>query len=193
MPEHRDYDYNEEARNYDATRGGDARATAAANAVHELLSAGSPILDIGGGTGIVANFLLKLGHEVTVVDSSAEMIRMCEARGTVPAVHADATSLPFPSSSIDNVIMIWLLHIVEDPAPFIAEMARVLKPGGRFVTTVDKLQSSKPGHTRARTDAPELISRLCQEAGLAEQAPSSFVGHGQKDEPLYQLAVFDRI
>jgi septum formation protein len=193
MSEHRDYDYNEEARNYDASRGGDARAIAAADAVHVLLPAGSPILDIGGGTGIVAGFLVKLGHEVTVVDSSPEMVRMCEARGTVSSVLADATKLPFPSGTVENAIMIWLLHIVDDPAPFITEVARVLKPGGRFITTVDKLQSNNPNHTRARTDAPELVSRLCREAGLSAGLTSSFIGHGQSDDPVYQLSVFDRL
>jgi septum formation protein len=193
MPERRDYDYNEEARNYDATRGGDARASAAADAIHALLPTGSHILDIGGGTGIVASFLVKLGHEVTVVDSSTEMVRMCEARGTVPAILADAKTLPMPSGTVDNAIMIWFLHIIDDPAPFIAEVARVLRPGGRFITTVDKLRSNNPNHDRARTDAPELVSRLCREAGMAERSPSSFVGLGQRDDPVYQLSVFDRL
>ncbi|MFF5084431.1 class I SAM-dependent methyltransferase [Actinoplanes sp. NPDC000266] len=193
MNQRRDHDYNEEARTYDSTRGGDARAIAAADALHALLPAGAPVLDIGGGTGIVAGFLIKLGHPTTVVDSSPEMIRMCESRGTVPTVLSDATTLPFETGSVDNAIMIWLLHIIDDPAPFITEVARVLKPGGRFITTVDKLNSNNPDHDRARTDAPELIARLCREAGLAEGPRSSFVGHGQRNDPLYQLAVFDRL
>lgn len=193
MAQHRDHDYDEEARNYDATRGGDERAIAAAEALHELLPPGASVLDIGGGTGIVAHFLSALGHEATVADPSQEMIRMCSARGTIPTVLADGTDLPFESGTIDNAIMIWLLHIVDDATPFIKEVSRVLRPGGRFITTVDKLRSNKPEHDRVRTDAPELIVRLGQENGLREIARSTFVGRGQKNDPVYQLAVFERV
>jgi ubiquinone/menaquinone biosynthesis C-methylase UbiE len=189
----RGHDYDEESHTYDATRGGDARAIAAADALHELLPTGASVLDIGGGTGIVANFLIERGHPTTVVDSSPGMIRVCEARGTVPAVLADAATLPFDAATVDNATMIWLLHLVDDPAPLIAEVARVLRPGGRFITTVDKLNSNHPGHDRTRTDAPELISHLCRAAGFTEGPRSRFIGHGQADDPVYRLAAFDRL
>jgi hypothetical protein len=59
--------------------------------------------------------------------------------------------------------------------------------------TVDKLRSNNPNHDSARTDAPELVSELCREVGMAERSPSSFVGLGQRGDPVYQLSVFDRL
>ena len=63
-------DYDAEAATYDETRGGTARAQAAASAVAALLAPGR-VLDVGGGTGLVSLGLARRGVDVVVLDRSA--------------------------------------------------------------------------------------------------------------------------
>jgi len=68
-------DYNVEAANYDATRGGTARAEAAAAAVAKLVPLPGLLLDVGGGTGLIGERLRLRGHRVAVADLSEGMLR----------------------------------------------------------------------------------------------------------------------
>ncbi|MDY0816634.1 class I SAM-dependent methyltransferase [Kitasatospora purpeofusca] len=132
-------DYDGEALAYDTTRGGEPRAQAAADALEQLLPQGrATVLDIACGTGIVTRRLLRPGRTVLGVDRSPGMLVPAGRRIPGGAVCGDATRLPFASGSVDAVVMVWLLHLLPDPDAVLAEALRVLRPGGRLVTTVDK-------------------------------------------------------
>jgi 2-polyprenyl-3-methyl-5-hydroxy-6-metoxy-1,4-benzoquinol methylase len=66
-------DYAVEADRYDATRGGEERAEAAAAAITELVPHPGTLLDVAGGTGIVSNRMAARGHQVAVSDLIIEM------------------------------------------------------------------------------------------------------------------------
>ena len=72
--------YDEEAERYDATRGGDERAQAAAAAVAELVPGPGIALDVAGGTGSVSAALARLGWSVLVTDASVGMLRVAQRR-----------------------------------------------------------------------------------------------------------------
>jgi SAM-dependent methyltransferase len=141
-------DYDQEAAQYDATRGGDARADAAAAAIIKLLPIGLPqrgpqrIVDVACGTGIVTVRLAGPGRTVLGVDRSPGMAAMAAQRRRLPGRIAvgDATRLPLASGAADVVTMIWLLHLLgnADSEQVITEAARVLSPGGLLITTVNK-------------------------------------------------------
>ncbi|WOX16329.1 class I SAM-dependent methyltransferase [Streptomyces sp. N50] len=132
-------DYDDEARNYDASRGGEPRALAAADAVELLLPQGPcSILDIACGTGIVTGRLLGSERVVVGVDRSPGMLSLAGQRVPGGVVCGDATRLPFASGGVDAVVIVWLLHLLPDPASVLAEAARVLRPNGTLITTVDK-------------------------------------------------------
>ncbi len=101
--------------------------------------AGRTALDVGAGTGFVTEALLAAGLEVCAVDESPEMLERLRAklagRGRLTVLPGGAGRLPLPSASVDFVFANMLLHHAGDPAAAIAEMARVLKPGGRVVLT----------------------------------------------------------
>jgi len=101
----------------------------------ELLAAksGERILDVGCGTGHLAAKIATNGAQVTGVDQSPEMIR--EARAAYPALRfevMDARQLEF-NEQFDAVFSNATLHWIKEPERAVASIARVLRPGGRFV------------------------------------------------------------
>jgi ubiquinone/menaquinone biosynthesis C-methylase UbiE len=105
---------------------------------HELLSGlEGEVLEIGAGTG------LNLPHyeratRIVAVEPDASMAsrlrkRASEKHGAVEIVSGSAESLPFPDASFDTVVVTFVLCSVQDPAAALAEIRRVLVPGGRLV------------------------------------------------------------
>jgi 2-polyprenyl-6-hydroxyphenyl methylase / 3-demethylubiquinone-9 3-methyltransferase len=93
------------------------------------------VLDLACGAGFLSNYLAERGHRVTGLDQSAESLAVAaerDAAGTVSYRVGDAIALPFPDASFDVVCAMDLLEHVEDPDRVIAEIGRVLRPGGLF-------------------------------------------------------------
>src|SRR5450759_679508 len=96
----------------------------------------------------------------------------------------DAARLAVADACLDTVTMVWLLHLVPNAEPMIAEAARVLRPGGHLVTTVDKAAANGEV-TDNPSDARDVVTGLAAEHGLVPAGETSFVGVGQRDEPVY--------
>jgi demethylmenaquinone methyltransferase/2-methoxy-6-polyprenyl-1,4-benzoquinol methylase len=103
---------------------------------------GGSVLDVATGTGLVAELLTRAGHPVTGLDQSAEMLAVARNRfdGSVQLVEAPAEALPFADSSFDHLTFTYLLRYVDEPGPVLAELARVVRPGG----TVAMLEFAVP-------------------------------------------------
>jgi SAM-dependent methyltransferase len=191
-------EYDVEAAHYDATRGGAPRAAAAAQAVRRLVPVHGQVLDIAGGTGIVSQqVVLGSSAAVTVLDLSHGMLRKAAERLPGRQVQGDATALPIASGSVDLVTAIWLLHLIDDAAPVVAEAARVLGAGGAFVTTVDK--NAAHGHRDPATGPVDGLARLTELAsghGLTLTGTTTFEGLGQQRPdgamPVFTVAAFAR-
>ncbi|MCB5168951.1 class I SAM-dependent methyltransferase [Streptomyces bambusae] len=189
-------DYDAEAEAYDRTRGGEPRAEAAAAAVHALLPATArTLLDLACGTGIVTARLGRPGLRVLGADPSYGMLRRAGARG-VPVVLADGTRLPFAGGSLDAVSAVWLLHLLREPGllgAVVAEVARVLRPGGVFLATVDKDAAHDVGSDIDAVLAPHLtgdpadawadVVRAGVVCGLVPVGETGFHGSGQGCSP----------
>lgn len=93
---------------------------------------GESILDLGCGDGQLTRRIAVTGARVLGVDASAEMISAAQARG-IQAELAGAESLPFGIETFDAVFSNAALHWVRDQDAMMAQVHRVLKPGGRFV------------------------------------------------------------
>jgi 2-polyprenyl-6-hydroxyphenyl methylase / 3-demethylubiquinone-9 3-methyltransferase len=90
------------------------------------------ILDMGCGGGFLANYLAAQGHIVTGIDLTAENLAVARAHGTATYELADACALPYPNASFDVVCAMDLIEHVPDPDKLVAEVGRVLRPGGLF-------------------------------------------------------------
>ncbi len=102
--------------------------------------AGQRVLDVATGTGLVAAELARHGCHVTGLDQSEEMLAGARARvASNPSLRAlvsftsgEAEALPFPDASFDALTFTYLLRYVDEPSATLAELARVVKPGGRI-------------------------------------------------------------
>lgn len=198
-------DYDTEADRYDRTRGGRPRARAAAAAVHELIRENlimetpvtdALVVDCAGGTAIVTAELAGLGHRVLVIDRSPGMLQHAVTRLPHRALCADATAAPIVDGGCAAVLTVWLLHLLDDVTEVVAEAARLLVPGGLYLTTVDKEAAAgrpRPAH-RSPADAPDRVDAVCADHGLVRVAETTFVGHGQADpgatDPVYRLVAY---
>ncbi|MGH3066351.1 MAG: class I SAM-dependent methyltransferase [Gaiellaceae bacterium] len=107
------------------------------------LPPGGHVLDVATGTGLVAAELLRRGYSVTGLDQSPEMLAGARRRfgDRVELVESSAESLPFADGVFDHLTFTYLLRYVDDPAATLAELARVVRPGG----TVASLEFGVPG------------------------------------------------
>lgn len=191
-------DYDAEAKGYDDSRGGQPRADAAAAAILGWLPSSRPltILDVAGGTGSVAAALSSATRRVVVADLSTGMLREASRRLPGRQVRATAFALPFRDAAVDVVTCIWLLHLLgsqAEAAIVIGEAARVLRPGGRFVTTVDKQAAQGSKDDSNATDERASVESTCHGHGLRFVGEATFEGHrpGQPgSEPVYPLLAF---
>jgi ubiquinone/menaquinone biosynthesis C-methylase UbiE len=102
--------------------------------------AGRRVLDAGCGSGPLFAALRDRGAIVTGFDKSTGMLELARRRlgdGTDLYVADLGSPLPFPDGAFDDVIASLVLHYLEDWTAPLAELRRVLKPGGRLIVAVD--------------------------------------------------------
>jgi SAM-dependent methyltransferase len=104
------------------------------------------VADLGCGTGALAAALAPFVGRVVGVDQSAAMLKSARSRtadcANVELRQGRLEALPLEDASCDAALLILALSYVPEPAPVLAEMARVLKPGGRAVV-VDLLRHDR--------------------------------------------------
>ena len=112
--------------------GGDARGAIFAAA----LGTGRRVLDLGCRTGALASYYAA-GNDLVGVDVDREALARAAERLGIETVWADVeTGLPFGDASFDAVVAGELLEHLADPAAAVAQVRRVLRPGGVFVGSV---------------------------------------------------------
>ena len=95
------------------------------------------VLEVGGGQGTFAERLQReLGCAVLGVDLSARMVELQRSRGLTAQV-ADVHELPFADGEFDAAVANYMLYHVGDLDRALAQLARVLRPGGRLVATTN--------------------------------------------------------
>jgi ArsR family transcriptional regulator len=110
-------------------------------AVHSAIESGSVVVDVGTGTGFVASGLAPLAHTVVGVDSSPAMLAVADSNvaalglGNVVLTDGAVEALPLADESVDAAVSNMVLHHAPDPAAMLAEMARVVRPGGVVAIT----------------------------------------------------------
>ncbi len=101
------------------------------------------VIEVGGGPGeLAARIATDLACEVVMLDISPRMVELARHRG-VDALVGDVQSLPFADETFDCAVAAWMLFHVPDIDAGLAELARVLRPGGRLVATTNSTDHLK--------------------------------------------------
>jgi len=117
----------------------DAEGEDASEVAFRAIAAGRPrrVLEVGPGPGeLSARMMGELAAEVVALDVSERMVELARERG-VDARLGDVQSLAFEDGAFDTVVAAWMLYHVPDLDCGLAEIARVLVPGGRLVAVTN--------------------------------------------------------
>jgi S-adenosylmethionine-dependent methyltransferase len=146
-----------------------ARTAAVWAALDPLVGAGTPlrVLDVGGGSGMFAVPLARLGHDVTVVDPSADALatlrRRAETAGVgalVRGIQGDGDqlheSVPTGGDGFDLALCHYVLEVVDDPATTLREVSGAVRAGGQ----VSVATANRAGAVLARAVAGHPVEAL---------------------------------
>jgi ubiquinone/menaquinone biosynthesis C-methylase UbiE/DNA-binding transcriptional ArsR family regulator len=144
------------------------------------------VLDIGTGTGRMAELFAGAAERVVALDKNLEMLRVARAKlqhlptARIELVQGDFAELPLPDASFDTVLLHQVLHFAPDPAPALAEAARVLRSGGR-IAIVDFAahdhEELRTRHQHARLGFTDRqMADLLRAAGFAVSTPLALEG-----------------
>lgn len=140
----------------------------------ELPAAGR-VLDVGGGTGRVAQALRGLADEVVVVDESAAMLQQACLKG-LPAARGQAESLPFADGAFARILVVDAFHHLQDQQRAAAELLRVLVPSGRLVIEEPNVErasvrllalAEKLALMRSHFHSPSAVQQIFEAAGAS--------------------------
>ncbi len=101
-------------------------------------SAGKRVLDVGCGNGYVLAHYARNGGKVHGIDLTETALRLSRRRFELAGLEGafrltDGEAVPYPDGHFDIVCAMGVLHHIEEPRPMVAEIYRVLKPGGRII------------------------------------------------------------
>ncbi|MDO8690710.1 MAG: methyltransferase domain-containing protein [Dehalococcoidia bacterium] len=142
------------------------------------------VLDVGSGTGALAQGLMESGYQVLGTDASLGMLKLFQARtGRTPVV-ALARALPYRSDAFRGVVCVALLHHVarsDAVRASLGEMYRVLQTGGALVVW---------DHNPANPYWPILMKRVPQDSGRERLVPASEICDGLRVAGATTVEVF---
>jgi ArsR family transcriptional regulator len=144
------------------------------------------LLDVGTGTGRIAELFAPRAGRVTAFDKSPEMLRIARARlqhlphDSVDLVQGEFTALPFTDAAFDTVTFHQVLHYAQEPEKVLAETARVTRPGGT-IAIVDfaahDREELRSQHAHARLGfSDEQMLGLLTDAGFVPRPAIALPG-----------------
>jgi ArsR family transcriptional regulator len=158
--------------------------------------------DLGCGTGETSVALAPFVHHVIAIDASAAMLQAARKRlqpfDNVELRRGDLEALPIDDARLDAATLMLVLHYVPEPERALAEVARVLKPGGRVIL-VDMLPHDRDSYRQQMGHiwlgfAEDHVARMFEDAGFGKirvvplvpdahaKGPGLFVATGEKGE-----------
>lgn len=141
--------------------------------IRQNIARGSNILDVGCGTGVLAERLLHQGYDVTGADPFAGMLEIMRLRDSrLKTVHAPGQDMPFDDNTFDFTYCVAVMHHVADPKDVhdtLVEMVRVTKPGGHILVW---------DHNPRNPYWPILMKRVPQDTGAERLIPEQEILDG---------------
>ncbi len=177
---------------YDETRG---LSPEASRATTDLLAFQlrdcKRVLEVGIGTGLMALPLVKHGFHVDGIDLSEPMLQRLREKisgSPISIAVADATRLPFRTGSVEGAYLRHVLHLIPDWRAAVAELVRVVRPGGRILVSItDYTGLYEEVQKRFRLEAgglPEAVGLQPDDPGSLIAAMSKLGARGHRLPPI---------
>lgn len=138
------------------------------------ISPGDSVLDVGCGTGNYTRHLAEAAGDGLVVGIDASQPMTARAAGlgggaNLAYVRGDACALPFGDGEFDRVCSVGVIHMIGEPMKALAEMVRVLAPGGRLVMVASHEEDAIPvSKAQIRTFGHDELTGAMRDEGLTE-------------------------
>lgn len=170
------------------------------DALLALLPSDWTVADLGCGTGALAWELSRYVGRVIGVDNTPAMLDAARRRtGDVDNIDlrlGDVESLPIEDSACDAAMMVLVLTYLPEPMPALAEMARVIKPGGKAVI-VDVMRHDREAFRRQMGQQnmgydPGEVCSLLEEAGLTSPSCTPIPPHPNAQGPALLLCTANK-
>jgi ubiquinone/menaquinone biosynthesis C-methylase UbiE len=146
------------------------------------------VLEIGVGSGLNLPLYGPAVHSVVALEPSAELLAMAHRRAAAASVPVEflersAEAVPIDNSSIDTVVTTWTLCTIPDAQGALAEMRRVLKPGG-VLLFVEHGRAPEPGVARWQDRLDPLWCRVAGGCHLNRRIDALIAGSGFRIDSL---------
>lgn len=144
------------------------------------LSHGNDVLEVGCGTGMILKEIAPVARKAVGIDISRGMLQQAEARG-LDVLEGSGTALPFADESFDFVYSFKVLAHIEDIRTAMAEVGRVLRPGGKAALEFYNRRSlrylvkrlKRPHAVSETTDDTEVYTRYDSIDDVRSYLPAS--------------------
>lgn len=180
--------FDRAAEYYDRTRGlSEAGMRKTIDLLAGELHDRGPVLEVGVGTGQLALPLQDTGVPVVGLDLARPMMHKLveKAGGTspLPLIQADATRMPIRDHTFGGAYLRWVLHLIPGWREALAEIARVVRPGGVLLTSIG-------GYGGPRSEIQERFAEL---TGISIDPPGlTWAGYDQLDDANAALGLVRR-
>ena len=150
------------------------------------------VLEIGAGTGATLNHYPQAVTRLVLCEPDPHMQRKLRKRSKRPDVEiseASIAALPLPTGAFDAVVSSLVLCSVPDQAAALAEIARVLKPGGRFVFLEHVAADGNPGRLKWQRRVEPVWKRLMGNCHLTRRTEAAIAAAGLRIERIQRESI----
>lgn len=135
------------------------------------------VIEFGCGTGLFTKAIAKNAKHIVATDLSDEMLEMAKIRlssfPNVTVQKADCCRTSFPSARFDTVLMVNLIHVIENPSDALQESCRILRNGGKL------LVASGTNYSATESELTRRVTRFLERFGMP---PSYYQANLSPDE-----------
>jgi ubiquinone/menaquinone biosynthesis C-methylase UbiE len=148
------------------------------------------VLEVGAGTGSTLGLYPKAVTRLVMAEPDPHMRRkLAEKRGTIEISDAPAEKLPFDEASFDAVVCSLVLCSVRDQAAALAELARVLRPGGRLVFLEHVAADGKPDRLKWQGRIEPVWKHLMGNCHLTRRTEAAIAAAGLDIESIQRESI----
>ncbi|MCI4326123.1 MAG: class I SAM-dependent methyltransferase [Thermoplasmata archaeon] len=149
-------------------------------------------LEVGVGTGRIAQPMSERGFEITGVDASPGMLAHARAKGVGRLVRGNAYQLPFRPASVDTTLFVHVLHLLDDPVAALQEACRVGRQGATALVRPPRDDADATG-PRSENGPRRVVAEILAREGYPIHRRGGTGGPRRQESRLLRAVPPDRL